>query len=131
MSRTLLAALLAVAVASPVAAQDDSSPDTTEGKKKLRLFGTLAVLYENNRTASLTGSDDEYDKFKTLLGINLSWSKFSAGAQLEYLYWSDQDLVIPGDLDRLRDGFELRKYWLDYTSGFFKGRLGTFFTSFS
>lgn len=131
MNKNWLAALLGVAIAIPVAAEDPQ-PEENE-KKKLRLFGTLAVLYENNRTADLlpgSGEDGEYDKFKTLLGINLGWSRFSAGLQMEYIHWSDQELVIAGDLDRLRDGFELRKYWLDYTTDHFKGRLGTFFTSF-
>jgi len=127
-TRAWWAVLLAATMAIPVAA-DDSSTEPPDGGRKLRLFGTLAVLFENNRT-SIEASGDAYDKFKTLLGINLGWGKFSAGAQLEYLYWSDQELAIAGDLDRLREGFEPRKYWLDYTTENFKGRLGTFFTSF-
>lgn len=129
MNRVWLAALLSVAIAVPAVAQDEPADEKREGRK-LTLFGTVNVLYEKNNTADLTNSGDEYDKFKTLLGLNLNWLKFAAGVQVEYLYWSDQELVIPGDLDRLRDGFELRKYWLDYTTDQFKGRLGTFFTSF-
>jgi len=123
----VLALLLFLAI--PAWSQDEASEPAKE-KPEFKLFGTLAGLYENNQTSDLIGQGDEYDKGKALLSLNLSWWKLSAGAQLEYLYWSDQDLAISGDLDRLRSGFELRKYWLDYTTDHVKGRLGTFFTSF-
>ena len=93
-----------------------------------RLFGTWNLSYEDNQTNE--DEDEAYQKLKSLLNLNLVWWRMSAGVQLEYLDWSDPELVDPGDLDRLREGFELRKYWIEYLSDPFDARLGTFFSSF-
>ena len=129
-----LAAILLLAV--PSLAQEAGAGEVTDSaepppKEKISISGTLATLVEDNRTRELDGEEDgDYQKYKGLLSLNLGWKMLSAGVQLEYLYYSDPELAIPGDLDRVRDGFSLRKYWLDYVSDRFKGRLGTFFTSF-
>jgi hypothetical protein len=120
----LLLALLAL----PAAAQDDSAGQS--GERSWRLFGTWNAAYEDNQTGDSRPGGEDYTKLKNLLNLNLSWPRFSAGVQVEYLDWSDQDLVDPGDLDRLRDGFDLRKYWIEYLTDPFNARLGTFFTSF-
>ena len=133
---TVVAACLALAL--PCSAQEGEVSTSVESgeapakeKEKISLSGTLFTLFEDNRTRELDGEENaDYQKYKGLLSFNLGWKKLSAGVQLEYLHYSDPELAIPGDLDRLRDGFDLRKYWLDYVTDQFKGRLGTFFTSF-
>jgi len=127
-SWTLLGiALLLTSWTLPAAAQGTGG---TDGERSWRLFGTWNATYENNETGESEPGGEAYRKFKNLINLNLVWSRFSAGVQIEYLDWSDQELVDPGDLDRLRDGFELRKYWIEYLSDPFDARLGTFFTSF-
>lgn len=121
----VLALLLA---ALPAAAQDAGGDGDDE--RSWRLFGTLNATWEDNQTAESEPGGEDYQKLRTLLNLNLTWTRISAGIQLEYLDWSDQELVDPGDLDRLRDGLELRKYWVEYLSDPFDARLGTFFTSF-
>lgn len=129
------AVLVAALVAAPAVAQEagngDGGPDDDSPRERISLSGTFATLFENNRTRELDGEEDgDYQKYKGLLSLNLGWKMLSAGVQLEYLNYSDSELAIPGDLDRVRDGFSLRKYWLDYVADQFSGRLGTFFTSF-
>jgi hypothetical protein len=94
--------------------------------KKYRIFGQLTSLLELNRP---DGGGD-YTKFRQLASFNVEWSRITIGAQAEYLYWSDPELIDPLDLDRLRSGFGLRKYYIDYQSDLFSGRAGTFFSSF-
>jgi hypothetical protein len=126
MSRLGIAALLLLAAAAPAWAQEDGAGEPEE--RAYRLFGTWNVTYEDNQTNE--DDDEAYQKLKSLLNLNLVWWRMSAGVQLEYLDWSDPELVDPGDLDRLREGFELRKYWVEYLSDPFDARLGTFFSSF-
>lgn len=117
-----LAVTLLLAAAAPAAAQDD-----TENKKKsYRIFGQLTTEFELNET----DDEDDYTKFKQLASFNLEWSKFSIGAQAEFLDYSDPELADPLDLDRLREGFELRRYYVDYQGDHITARLGTFFSSF-
>ncbi|PWB77255.1 MAG: hypothetical protein C3F15_03595 [Holophagae bacterium] len=126
MSRLGVAALLLAIAAAPAWAQDGDDGGAEE--RSYRLFGTWNVTYEDNQTDE--DENEGYQKLKSLFGLNLVWWRMSAGIQLEYLDWSDPALVNPGDLDRLREGFELRKYWIEYLSDPFDARLGTFFTSF-
>jgi hypothetical protein len=126
MSRLGIAALLFLAAAAPAWAQDEGTGKAEE--RSYRLFGTWNVTYEDNQTNE--DEDEAYQKLKSLLNLNLVWWRMSAGVQLEYLDYSDPELVDPGDLDRLREGFELRKYWVEYLSDPFDARLGTFFSSF-
>ena len=124
----LLGALI-LALATTVAAQESDQPKT----KSYRIFGQLTTLFERNQTGPEPNQPNrlEYSKFKQLASFNIEWKKISIGAQAEYLYWSvpeeNRDRL---DFDRLRDGFELRRYFLDYQSGLFSGRLGTTFASF-
>jgi len=127
MTRLGIAALLLAMAAAPAWAQEEGDDGGAE-ERSYRLFGTWNVTYEDNQTNE--DQDEAYQKFKSLLNLNLVWWRMSAGVQLEYLDWSDPELVDPGDLDRLREGFELRKYWIEYLSDPFDARLGTFFTSF-
>lgn len=117
--------LLAVAVAAVLAAPAATRADDGDGKS-YRIFGQLTSLVELNRS----DDRDDYTKFKQLVSFNVEWKRLTIGAQLEYLWWSDQDAVDPLDLDHLRSGFEARKYYIDYQSDLFSGRLGTFFASF-
>ena len=126
MSRRGLAILLLLMVAAPAWAQDSDQGGGDE--RSYRLFGTWNVTWEDNQTNE--DENEDYQKLKSLFNLNLVWWRLTAGVQLEFLDWSDQELVDPGDLDRLREGFELRKYWLEYLSDPFDARVGTFFTSF-
>ena len=121
-SRTSLAAaaILVLAVSS-WAQESDQAP-----QKSYRIFGQLTSYLELNQS----DDHDDYTKFKQLASFNVEWSHITIGAQAEYLYFSDPELVDPLDLDRLRSGFELRRYYFDYQSDLFSGRLGTFFSSF-
>jgi hypothetical protein len=127
-SSRLPAIAAGLALVLPAAAQAaDEAP-----AKSYRIFGQLTSELERN----LAENDDDptdvdYTKFKQLASLNLEWSRFTIGAQLEFLDWSvPLELRDRLDLDRIRDGFELRKYYLDYQSPKFSGRLGTFFSSF-
>jgi len=124
MSRPVLAAALLLALAPTLSAQEADA----EKERSWQLFGSLDTLIEFNQTGD--SGDEDYEKYKGLFNLNLVWSRISAGVQLEYLYFSDVDLVDPGDLDRLREGFELRKYYAEYIDDRFDVRLGTSFTSF-
>jgi hypothetical protein len=101
--------------------------------KNYRIFGQLTTLFERNQTGPEPTQLErrEYTKIKQLASFNIEWKNFTIGAQAEYLYWSvpeeNRDRL---DFDRLREGFELRRYFLDYQSDLFSGRLGTYFASF-
>jgi len=116
----VVAAILAWAVAA--SAQESDPPPS----KSYRIFGQLTSYLELNQP----DDRDDYTKFKQLASFNVEWSHITIGAQAEYLYYSDPELADPLDLDRLRAGFELRRYYFDYQSDLFSGRLGTFFSSF-
>lgn len=124
----VIAAALLVATV-PATAQEDTAP----AQKSYRIFGQLTTLFERNQTGPEPTQPErrEYTKFKQLASFNIEWSKFTIGAQAEYLYWSvpmeHRDRL---DLDRLREGFDLRRYFLDYQTDLFSGRLGTYFSSF-
>ena len=117
---------LALALPAAVHAADDSNA------KGYRIFGQLTSELERNLADDEDDPGDaDYTKVKQLASVNLEWSRFTLGAQFEYLYWSVPfELRDPGDLDRLREGLEVRKYYLDYQSRRFSGRLGTFYSSF-
>ncbi len=125
---TAIAALM-LAAPIPVAAQEDTP---AEGKS-YRIFGQLTTIFERNQTGPepIQPARLEYTKLKQLASFNIEWKRITVGAQAEYLYWSvpeeNRDRL---DLDRLREGFELRRYFLDYQSDLFSGRLGTYFASF-
>ena len=104
MSRLGVAVLLLAVVAAPAWAQDSDQSGSNE--RSYRLFGTWNVTWEDNQTNE--DEDADYQKLKSLFNLNLVWWRLTAGVQLEFLDWSDQELVDPGDLDRLREGFELR-----------------------
>lgn len=114
-------------VAMTVGAEDEPK---TNG---YRIFGQLTSLFEQNRTGPDRTQPQrlEYSKFKQLASFNIEWKRITVGVQAEYLDWSvpeeNRDRL---DLDRLRSGFELRRYFVDYRSDRFSGRLGTFFSSF-
>lgn len=126
-SRRLLVAVAALALALPAAAQDD---DEQPG---YRVFGQLTTQLELNWPDECPvyhpGCGD-YTKFKQIVNLNVEWSKITIGAQGEMLIFSDESLVDPLDLDRTHDALELRRYYIDYQSEKFSGRLGTFFSSF-
>jgi len=115
-------ALIASASVATAQNQDESSASS------FRLFGQTTSYLELNESEN-GDSDEDYTKFKQLLSFNVEWSKWTVGAQVDYLYYSDPDLADRLDLDRLRDTLELRRYYIDYTSDHFQGRLGTFFSS--
>jgi hypothetical protein len=126
-SPRLAVAAALLLLAAPAAAQEAAEPK----QKSYRIFGQLTSELELNRAEDDTDPEDgDYTKFKQLASINVEWSRFSIGAQLEYLYYSDPELVDPLDLDRIRDDLEARHYYVDYQSNLFQGRLGTFFASF-
>jgi hypothetical protein len=108
-------------LAVPAAAQDTDAPKG----KSYRIFGQSTTYIEYNQT----NQDGDYTKFKQLVSFNIEWSKFTIGARAEYLYYSDPELVHPGDLDKLYEGLNLRQYFIDYQTDKFNGRLGTFFAS--
>jgi hypothetical protein len=119
-------AIVLVLLLATVAAADDS----TDGAK-YRIFGQLTSELELNQAEDADDPDDgDYTKFKQLVSFNIEWSHITAGVQLEYLHYSDAELIDPLDLDRLRSDFELRKYYLDYQSSKLAGRLGSFYSSF-
>jgi len=124
----VIAAALLVATV-PATAQEDTAP----AQKSYRIFGQLTTLFERNQTGPEPTQPErrEYTKFKQLASFNIEWKRITIGAQAEYLYWSvpveHRDRL---DLDRLREGFDLRRYFLDYQTDLFSGRLGTFFSSF-
>jgi hypothetical protein len=114
-------------VALPAAAQETGE----KPGRRFRIFGQTTSLLELNQAENEANPRDvDYTKFKQLASFNIEWSKFTIGAQAEYLHWSvPLEQRDPLDLDRLREGFELRKYFFDYQSKKFVGRLGTFFSS--
>lgn len=116
--------LMLVVSASVAAGQDQEEQSTTS----FRLFGQTTSYLELNE-AENGNSDEDYTKFKQLLSFNVEWSRWTVGAQVDYLYYSDPELADRLDLDRLRDTWELRRYYVDYASDHFQGRLGTFFSS--
>jgi len=120
-SRGLVVA--AILILAGAAAAEDGDPPAS---KKYLIFGQLTSYLELNQT----NEDGDYTKFNQLASFNMEWSRITIGAQLEYLYYSDPELVDPLDLDRLYEGFEPRHYYLDYQTNKFSGRLGTFFSSF-
>ncbi len=120
-SRLVPALATVLALTVPTSAQEGDQPQT----KSYRIFGQLTSYLELNQA----NERDDYTKFKQLASFNVEWSKFTIGGQAEYLYYSDPEVADPLDLDRLREGFELRKYFFDYQSDLFTGRLGTFFSS--
>lgn len=121
-SRLLAAALLLLAATA--AADDD------DATKSYRIFGQLTTEIERNQAEDEDDPNDgDYTKFKQLASFNIEWSRLTIGAQGEYLYYSDAELIDPLDLDRLRSDFELRKYYIDYKGSKLKGRLGTFYSS--
>jgi len=124
MVRRWILAVFLVLSASVGTTQDQEQSPTPS----FRLFGQTTSYLELNE-AEDGNSDEDYTKFKQLLSFNVEWSKWTVGAQVEYLYYSDPELADRLDLDRLRDTLELRRYYVDYTSDHFQGRLGTFFSS--
>ncbi len=128
-TRRLLAGVIVLALAVSVSAQESDPPKA----KSYRIFGQLTTLFERNQTGPepIQPNRLEYSKLKQLASFNIEWKKITIGAQAEYLYWSvpeeNRDRL---DFDRLREGFELRRYFIDYQSDLFSGRLGTYFASF-
>ena len=131
MTRTrgpLLGALI-LALATTVSAQEGDQPNP----KNYRIFGQLTTLFERNLTGPEPTQPNrlQYTKFKQLAAFNIEWKTITIGAQAEFLEWSvleeNRDRL---DFDRLREGLELRRYFLDYQSDHFSGRLGTYFASF-
>lgn len=131
MTRTrgpLLGALI-LALATTVSAQEGDQPNP----KNYRIFGQLTTLFERNLTGPEPTQPNrlQYTKFKQLAAFNIEWKTITIGAQAEFLEWSvleeNRDRL---DFDRLREGLELRRYFLDYQSDHFSGRLGTTFASF-
>jgi hypothetical protein len=123
-----ITALLLVA-SVPVAAQEEAPAES----QSYRIFGQLTTIFELNQTGPepIQPARLEYTKLKQLASFNIEWKSITVGAQAEYLYWSVPDENRDRlDLDRLREGFELRRYFLDYQSDLFSGRLGTTFASF-
>ncbi|RLA49552.1 MAG: hypothetical protein DRQ98_13955 [Gammaproteobacteria bacterium] len=126
--QTLLTAVI-LALAVSVSAQESDPPKT----KSYRIFGQLTTLFERNQTGPEPNQPNRlvYSKLNQLASFNIEWKRITIGAQAEYLYWSvpeeNRDRL---DFDRLRKGFELRRYFLDYQSDLFSGRLGTYFASF-
>ncbi len=126
--RALLTAVI-LALAVSISAQENDPPKT----KSYRIFGQLTTLFERNQTGSEPTQPQrlEYTKLKQLASFNIEWKRITIGAQAEYLYWSvPEENRDRFDFDRLREGFELRRYFLDYQSDLFSGRLGTYFASF-
>ncbi|MCK5379773.1 MAG: hypothetical protein KAJ78_10230, partial [Acidobacteria bacterium] len=119
--------IIALAVAGSAAVAGAQTEETTS-TPSFRLFGQTTSYLELNESED-GNSDEDYTKFKQLLNFNVEWSKWTVGVQVDYLYYSDPDLADRLDLDRLRDTWELRRYYVDYTSDHFQGRLGTFFSS--
>jgi hypothetical protein len=117
---------LVVLTAAPIAAQEEAA---TAPERTFRLFGATNTLFEINRTSEDEPDGGEYQKLRELLSLNLSWSAFTVGVQAQYLYYSDRELVDPLDLDRVYDGLDLRKYYLEYLKEKVTFRLGTFYTS--
>lgn len=122
-SRLATAALLLLSAA---AAAEDGSDGT-----KYRIFGQLTTELERNLAENEDNPNDvDYTKLKQLASFNIEWSRITIGAQLELLEWSEpEELRDPLDLDRYREGLELRKYFVDYQGPKLKGRLGTFYSS--
>ena len=127
-SRPLLVTLAVLTLTLPAAAQDDA-----DQQKGYRIFGQLTSEVELNwpdECPAYHPGCGDYTKVKQLISFNVEWSKITVGAQLELLVFSDESLVDPLDLDRTHDFLELRRYYVDYQSDRFSGRLGTFFSSF-
>jgi len=127
-SRPVLATIAVLALTLPAAAQDDA-----DQQKGYRIFGQLTSEVELNwpdECPAYHPGCGDYTKVKQLISFNVEWSKITVGAQLELLVFSDASLVDPLDLDRTHDFLELRRYYVDYQSDRFSGRLGTFFSSF-
>jgi len=123
-SRTLVSHLLWVAVILGLAVSVSAQEDDPAPQKSYRIFGQLTSLIELNQNEDR----GDYTKFKQIAAFNIEWKKFTIGAQAEYTYYSDLEIVDPGDLDY--PGFHLRRYYFDYQAEKFSGRLGTFFSSF-
>ncbi len=121
MNRLFLSTLILLGTL-PAWSGDGDSPS-------FRIFGQTTTYFELNQ-AEDSASDEDYTKFKEMLSFNIEWSHWTLGIQGDYLYYSDPELVDRLDLDRLHDTWELRKYYIDYASDHFSGRLGTFFSSF-
>ena len=124
---------LRVAVIRAMAASVSAQESDPVPQKSYRIFGQLTTIFERNQTGPEPTQPNrlEYGKLKQLASFNIEWKRVTVGAQAEYLYWSapeeNRDRL---DLDRLREGFDLRRYFLDYQSDLFSGRLGTYFASF-
>ncbi len=123
MNRWIITLALMASASAAMAQDQGQSPASS-----FRLFGQTTSYLELNESED-GDSDEDYTKFKQLLSFNVEWSSWTVGAQVDYLYYSDRDLADRLDLDRLRDTLELRRYYVDYTSDHFQGRLGTFFSS--
>ncbi len=127
MARAALVAAAILTLAAPLAAQDDP---TEEAGSELRLLGTSSTLIEVNDTHEDEPGGEEYHKLREVLSLNLAWSDFTLGVQGQYVGYSvATDQVEPGDLDRVYEGLELRKYYLEYLKERLSLRLGTFYTS--
>lgn len=119
--------IIALAVVASTTFAWAQSEGPAEGPS-FRLFGQTTSYLELNQSED-GDSDEDYTKFKQMMSFNVEWSSWTAGAQVDYLYYSDRELVDRLDLDRLHDDWELRRYYIDYSSDHFSGRLGTFFSS--
>lgn len=119
--------LLALCLVLPaaLAAADDGAQ---KKEPTFRLFGQTTSYFEFNQAED--ADDDDYTKIKQAVRLNIAWDRWTAGAQVEYLDYSDEELADRLDLDRQRDTLELRRYFIDYKSDHFSSRLGTFFSSF-
>ncbi len=113
--RGLVVAAILVLAGSASAQDNDPAP-----AKTYRIFGQLTTLFERNLTGPEPTQPDrlQYTKFKQLASFNIEWKKISIGVQAEYLEWSvleeNRDRF---DFDRLREGLELRRYFIDYQIG--------------
>lgn len=117
-----LLTVVALSLAVSVAAQDAEEKQP----KSYRIYGQLTTEFELNQA----DDRDDYTKFKQIASFNIEWSKITIGVQAQFIDYSDPELVDRLDLDRLLEGFELRRYYIDYQGDHVSGRLGTFFSSF-
>jgi len=117
-----LLTIVALSLAVSVAAQDGGKNPSNN----YRIFGQLTTEFELNQT----NDAGDYTKFKQIAAFNIEWTKITIGAQAQYIWYSDPELVDPRDFDLFHRGFELRRYFIDYQGNHLSGRLGTFFSSF-
>lgn len=117
--------VLSLVLPAALAVADDEAADE---EPKFRLFGQSTTYVEFNQAED--SNDEDYTKVKQAVRLNIEWNRWTAGAQVEYLEYSDKELADRLDLDRQRDTLELRRYFIDYKSDHFSSRLGTFFSSF-